>query len=52
MSGEGKINLAEAAKRTGLDVAELLGLIAAGLLPADEDGDDWLIDPDDLKLVG
>jgi hypothetical protein len=46
-----KISLAEAAQRVGLDVAELLGYIAAGLIPAEENGDGWLIDPDDLALI-
>lgn len=51
MGDKEKISLAEAAKLLGLDVAELLGYIAAGLLPAEESGDDWLIDPDDLSLI-
>lgn len=52
MTPDDKINLEEAAKRTGLDAAELLGLIAAGVLAAEESGDDWLIDPEDLKSIG
>ncbi|MBI3158519.1 MAG: hypothetical protein HYZ26_02835 [Chloroflexi bacterium] len=51
MGNKVKISLAEAAERVGLDVAELLGYIAAGLLPAEESGDDWLIDPDDLEVI-
>lgn len=46
-----KLTLEEAAETLGLDVAEVLGYIAAGLLPADENGDDWLIDADDLQLI-
>lgn len=51
MANGTKLTLAEAAIRLELDVAEVLGYIAAGLLPAEEDGEDWLIDPNDLDLV-
>lgn len=45
------ITTRKAAARLGITPRRVVALIHAGRLPADKEGRDWLIHPDDLALV-